>query len=306
MLLSEKISVLIFLSTIFFIYSCEARFLIAKLLGKKPGASVFQNIIHGLSILGVICFVYGYFVEPYWIEVRNVAIQTPKLKKTSFTIVQISDLHCDIKIRAERKLVKMINDIKPDVIVFTGDALNSPLAIDNLKNTLRDIHSNLGKFAVKGNWDVDFWNRADLFQGTGFIELNRTMESVEKNGEQLILSGIAAHTPVEGMVMPEDKFTIFLSHYPDFIESIAPVRVDLYLAGHTHGGQVALPFYGALITFSKFGKKYEAGKYKVNDTILYVNRGIGMEGGYAPRVRFFARPEITVFKISPSDKLSIN
>lgn len=86
-------------------------------------------------------------------------------------------------------------------------------------------------------------------------------------------------------------------HSPDLVEDLPPNAVDLYVAGHTHGGQVALPFYGALVTLSRFGKKYEAGLYHVGDTTLYVNRGIGMEGGPAPRVRFCARPEITVFEI---------
>ena len=75
--------------------------------------------------------------------------------------------------------------------------------------------------------------------------------------------------------------------------------MDLYLCGHTHGGQVALPLYGALITLSKFGKKYESGMYESNGTILYVNRGLGLEPKPAPQVRFFARPEITVFDIVP-------
>jgi hypothetical protein len=77
------------------------------------------------------------------------------------------------------------------------------------------------------------------------------------------------------------------------------VKVDLYCAGHTHGGQVALPLYGALITFSKYGKKYEAGLYREGETWLYVNRGIGMEGGSTPRVRFWAPPEVTVIEVSP-------
>ncbi len=82
----------------------------------------------------------------------------------------------------------------------------------------------------------------------------------------------------------------------DLIEDLKNLNVDLYLAGHTHGGQIALPIYGALITLSKFGKKYESGMYTVDDTILYVNRGIG---GHASAVRFFARPEITVFEVGP-------
>jgi predicted MPP superfamily phosphohydrolase len=77
-------------------------------------------------------------------------------------------------------------------------------------------------------------------------------------------------------------------------------KIDLYLAGHTHGGQVALPFYGALITLSKTGKKYESGLHHLSNTYMYTNRGIGMEGGKAPRVRFCARPEVTVIDISNS------
>jgi predicted MPP superfamily phosphohydrolase len=98
--------------------------------------------------------------------------------------------------------------------------------------------------------------------------------------------------------IPSDAFKIFLYHYPDLIPEVAAHKVDLYCAGHTHGGQIALPFYGALMTLSKFGKKYEAGLYHEKDTWLYVNRGIGMEGGRAPRVRFCARPELTVIEIS--------
>ena len=82
------------------------------------------------------------------------------------------------------------------------------------------------------------------------------------------------------------------------VEDMENLNVDLYLCGHNHGGQVALPIYGPLVTFSKCGKKYESGVYDVNDTIVYVSRGIGMSGRF-PRVRFLARPEITVFDIQP-------
>jgi predicted MPP superfamily phosphohydrolase len=98
--------------------------------------------------------------------------------------------------------------------------------------------------------------------------------------------------------VPPGVLMVFLHHYPDEIYEVAKQQVDLYCAGHTHGGQVALPIYGALITFSRFGKRFESGLYKVEDTHLYVNRGIGMDGGFAPRVRFCARPEVTVIDIA--------
>jgi predicted MPP superfamily phosphohydrolase len=70
-------------------------------------------------------------------------------------------------------------------------------------------------------------------------------------------------------------------------------------AGHIHGGQVALPFYGALVTLSRTGKTYESGLYRVGGTWLHVSRGLGMEGGHIPRVRFWARPEVTVIEAYP-------
>ena len=95
---------------------------------------------------------------------------------------------------------------------------------------------------------------------------------------------------------------MFLYHYPDEIDAVLTHGIDFYCAGHTHGGQVSLPWYGALITLSRFDKQYESGRYRKGDTTLYVNRGIGMEGGDAPRVRFCARPEVTVLEvISASD-----
>ena len=85
-------------------------------------------------------------------------------------------------------------------------------------------------------------------------------------------------------------------------ESLEGLNVDLYLSGHTHGGQVRLPFYGAPVTLSRFGKKYEAGMYTSIgcETKLYVNRGIGLENKPAPKVRFLCRPEITVFELKPT------
>ena len=299
MQLYEILSLLIFAGFWLFIYANEAFLLASKFRHETLVKSKFRKFIHVLSVIGIVCFLYAYFVEPYWVDIRYIDVQTNKLNNTTFTLVQISDLHCDKKVRSEHKVVEIVNKINPDVIVFTGDALNSPEALLSFQNTLRELRADLGKFAVRGNWDVWYWNRLDLFKGTNFIELNKTFQAVEKNGEKITISGLAAGSPWEGLVPSENQFNVFLYHYPDLIEDIAPLNVDLYLAGHTHGGQVALPFYGAIITLSKFGKKYEAGEYKFNNTILYVNRGIGMEGGLAPRIRFFARPEITVFKIEP-------
>jgi predicted MPP superfamily phosphohydrolase len=80
---------------------------------------------------------------------------------------------------------------------------------------------------------------------------------------------------------------------PDAVQA----KFDLYLAGHTHGGQIALPFYGALITYSRFGKKYESGQFHEGETTLYVTRGIGFAHQPQPEARFMARPEVTVIDL---------
>ncbi len=97
--------------------------------------------------------------------------------------------------------------------------------------------------------------------------------------------------------IPAGSPTVLLNHTPDLIEAAARQRLDLYVAGHTHGGQIRLPGYGALVTFSAYGKRYEAGYYRMAATNLYVSRGLGMEGsGNAPRVRFLCSPEIVVLE----------
>ena len=92
--------------------------------------------------------------------------------------------------------------------------------------------------------------------------------------------------------IPADDFTLLLYHSPDLIVEAAQEQIDLYLGGHTHGGQLRLPLYGALVTGTASGKRYEMGRYDLGGTLLYVSRGVGMEGMAAPRARFLSPPEI--------------
>jgi predicted MPP superfamily phosphohydrolase len=92
--------------------------------------------------------------------------------------------------------------------------------------------------------------------------------------------------------------TLLLYHSSDLMPEATDLGVDLYLCGHTHGGQVRLPLFGALITSSDFWKRYEMGRYKEGNTTLYVSRGLGMEGLGAPRARFLSPPEIVLWTLS--------
>lgn len=310
MTIIEIIGAMVFLAVIAIVYLLEIRFILVYAINKFRGKSkvnYFFNkyalLIHLLAIIGIICFLYGYFIEPYRIEVRTIEIKTKKLRETSFKIVHISDMHCDRKMRNEKTVVELVNAINPDVIAFTGDTINTPAALAAFKNTMRSLKADLGKFAVLGNFDVWYWSDRDLFSDTGFRVLKEDIVTIKKNNETIQISGLGVGYSELYLQMlrslSAERFNILLYHYPDLAENLGDSNIDLYLAGHTHGGQVAVPLYGALVTLSKYGKKYESGKYIVGDTVLYVNRGIGMEGSYIPRVRFWARPEITIFNIMP-------
>jgi predicted MPP superfamily phosphohydrolase len=94
------------------------------------------------------------------------------------------------------------------------------------------------------------------------------------------------------------SFNIFLYHSPDLAPLVQNNGFDLQLSGHTHGGQVRLPFYGAIFAASLYHKAFETGRYLLGQMTLYVTRGLGMEGGIAPRVRFLCRPELIIWEIS--------
>jgi predicted MPP superfamily phosphohydrolase len=258
-------------------------------------------VIHILAVAGVVCFFYGYLIEPYNLEINTVRIETDKLKNTSLRIVQISDLHCDKKSRLEPLLAEFINPLNPDIIVFTGDAVNSPAGLELFRGTMTGLHASIGKFAVTGNWDTQRMTNLDRFTGTGFEVLNQDVRFLEKDGETFCIAGLGyLKGPYSGPVITKLKpgyFTVFLFHTPDFVFWLKSLPVDLYLCGHTHGGQVALPFVGSIIN-PKIGGKYVQGLNYYGNIPVYTNRGIGMVG-WAPRIRFLSRPEITVFEILP-------
>lgn len=311
MLPSEWFRVLLFLVVVLFVYVDAMRALIRIAFlkfrgGPSRGVTLpwRDRISLGLALLGLGCMAYGYWVEPYWPEVTRVRITSPKIPKGSrpVRIVHISDLHCDPKPRLEERLPEIIAREQPDLIVFTGDSINSPAGLYVFQPLMKRLAHIAPTFVVWGNWDAWYWRMLDLYKQTGAVVVDARAERVTVNGAEIWVTGV----PVAGEVRipdalksaPTNRFTVFLHHYPDEIEDVAG-KADLYCAGHTHGGQVAMPFYGALATLSKYGKRFERGLHRVDGTWLYVNRGIGMEGGDVPRVRFCSRPEITVIEVVP-------
>jgi hypothetical protein len=309
----HKLPAMVFAALVFGVYAAAAGFLIRDAVAwvrRRPlrrtvrGRRVRVAVL-ALAVVGAVCIAYAYFVEPYWPEVTEVTIPCPDLTADRpVRIVHISDLHCDPKVRLEDDLPGIIADLEPDLICFTGDAVNHLDALPVFRRLMRDLVAIAPVYACRGNWDIYNTSTDKLYDRTGVRLLESESEPVQVAGGRIYLAGApcyqaraiaAALEPV-----PEEACSVLLYHVPDGFPEAAARGADLCLAGHTHGGQVALPVYGALMTLSKYGKKYEAGHYRVGAMHAYVNRGIGMEGGHAPRVRFCARPEVTLIELVPT------
>ena len=321
--MGESTAVLLFVCAVAAVYlfaACAVARLLLRRFGflgpPERAGRIAERGSLALAGVGLLCFAYGRFVEPYWPEVRRDRVESPKLRgaQRPVRVVHISDLHCDPEPRLEERLPDIIAAERPDLIVYTGDSINSPEGLPVLRRLLPRLASIAPTYAVRGNWDTAYWRREELFEGTGVVELKKEAARRDVAGATVWVAGApfaSLADPPDGVPsglrntlkdVPPGAFALFLYHTPDLIlEASETDRVDLYCAGHTHGGQVALPLYGALVTLSKFGKKYESGLHREGPTWLYVTRGVGMEGGPAPRVRFFARPEITVIELVPTE-----
>ena len=288
-----------FLASVALVYYLAASILVRLVLRRfglarldtSPRALWTRRVILGLAGLGTLCIAYG-FLEPYWPEVTHVRIASPKLVGASrpIRIVQISDIHSDPKARLEERLPGLIAAQRPDLIVFTGDSLNTLQGLPIFRRCMTRLAAIAPTFAVRGNWDVWYWSQIDLFGGTGVRVLDGQAERVDAGGTSLWIAGVPYDSPgrirLAMQSIPDGAFSVFLYHTPDEVATVAREGADLFCAGHIHGGQIALPFYGALVTLSTYGKRFESGLHRVEQTQLYVNRGIGMEGGRMPRVRF--------------------
>ncbi len=315
---SEFLGVLLFLVFVVGIFAgagVTLLFWISRFLRKKPRPlKRSEQALLLLGAAGLACLAYGYFIEPYWPQITHTVIKTEKLPRGAAPIrlVLLSDIHSDPTVRLEHRLAAMIVPLKPHAILFAGDSVNSPEGLPNFKRALSSLAVVAPTFVARGNWDA-FWPALDFFGGTGARDLQGRAERLLMGGNSIWIAGLdvrpesladrQARAGRSLRQIPSKELIIFIHHYPypDTLSEADQKRVDLFGAGHVHGGQVALPFYGAILTLSRFGKQFERGLYEIESGMkLYVSRGIGMEGGMAPRVRFFSRPEIAVLELVPA------
>jgi uncharacterized protein len=265
-----------------------------------------------VQAIGTILVVYGFWIEPHTIKISHQKLSTPKLNGNQpIRLLHLGDLHIEKISRREKQLNRMIHDLSPDVILFSGDILNlsyrrDPASRDLAQDLIRDWSAPQGIYFVMGSPAVDVQDFIpQMFENLSVNLLQDQKVTLQIGNNQIELVGLTCtqRPHVDGPKLkglfqhPNGKFQILLYHTPDLAPIAAQAGIDLQLSGHTHGGQIRLPFWGALVTGSLYGKRFEAGRYQIDQMTLYVTRGIGMEGAGAPRVRFLCPPEITLWEI---------
>ncbi len=261
---------------------------------------------------------YAANLEPNWVDVTHVAIRLQRLAPefAGYRLVQISDLHVGDWTTLEhlRSVVATVNALNADLVAVTGDFITHIDWVDRagLADVLRGLQAKDGVVAVLGNHD--HWSDADgvraIVRAAGLDELENRSRTLRRGSGMLHIAGVddvwVDRSDLQEALagIPSQGAVVLLAHEPDFADTVAQsARVDLQLSGHSHGGQVVVPFLGP-IQLPFLGRKYHTGLYRVQGAAggspqgpalqLYTNRGIGM---LSPHVRVGCRPEISVFEL---------
>lgn len=257
-----------------------------------------------LSLLTVVFFfIYGSFVEPRWLEVthssRNVGLSGKTIK-----LAQLSDLHISEIGTTERKTIEHIKSLQPQIILLSGDVIDRHDSLPALKSFLTQLPPAI-KIAILGNWEhwsgVDLKALAALYAENDVVLLINQCVSLSEQGIRLSIAGFDDYTAGQPDVdrairscSREDPF-IIAEHSPGlFDEPPSPEmpKPAFSLAGHTHGGQLAI---GNMAIFTPTGSgRFVAGWYRTQWGDLYVSKGVGTS---VLPLRIGARPEIALFEI---------
>lgn len=247
---------------------------------------------------------YAFRIEPFSLEVNRHRMLSDEVS-VPLRIVVLADLQTEVIGEYELDALRQVAALRPDLVIFPGDYLQIGTRAEYLEQARRfqdawrrvGLEPRLGGVAVGGDMDPPgLWER--IFEGLQV----RTLRSTDtvRIGE-LSVTGLSLRDSGDPtMEIPgAPGFHIVVGHKPDY--ALGRVQGDLLLAGHTHGGQVRLPGVGPLVTASRVPRSWAAGRTALSDDrTLIVSRGIGMERGYAPQLRFLCRPELVVVDVEPT------
>ena len=277
---------------------------------RKKRLSLFGKVTLLLVLAGMASFADAYWIEPNWLKTEHVVIHDPELAEVleGVKVVQISDIHLQGGLgNLERNLIAEINALKPDLLFITGDFFSDKQKMElatevlALSELIRSFKTTTGIFGVPGNYDGPLKNPAIMkkIKAAGIdVLINENRAVALPNHKTLYLAGFGYFRRKNEKLktfsgIPSDVPVVLLAHDPDNFDEAIEAGVNLLLVGHTHGGQIGIPF---LVEKSKKANKspFMRGLFVRGRTKMYVNRGIATT--HVP-IRFFNRPEITVIKV---------
>lgn len=286
-------------------------------LGARAEGLAAAGCVIALALLGVRMYATHY--SPNNLQIRRVGFETPKVDR-EIRLLHLSDIQSARVGRYEERVFETIRSLDADLIVHTGDLLQPlpPNSWDNeipkIRPLIGSLDPPLGLFGVYGDCDGSL---SRFMEGERF----ETMRMLEDGGVSLDAGEHGIH--IYGYSIGESRnptkhsfgewlatidrrgFVLALGHAPEFILSLAAEDpgADLALAGHTHGGQVRLPFFGSLYIDSEFPREYAMGFHRLGGLRFNVSAGIGCEHAYGVTpIRFFCPPDITLITLKPADE----
>ena len=242
----------------------------------------------------------------YHLQLTEYTLFFPKLPASfdGCKVVQLSDLH-GMRFGAEnRRLVELVRQQEPDIIVLTGDIAGKEGALDNVEPLLSGIEGLAPTYYVNGNheWADGCVEEIEaLMKSHGVTCLSNEIELLYRGEDSIAIVGAEDPNGRADMIKPwglslrlgelySDHFSLWLAHRNDYIQMYSDIGTDLILCGHGHGGIVRLPFVGGLLNVNRsFGAEYESGVYSTPHFQMVVSRGLGNS---IPVPRLFNRPEL--------------
>lgn len=314
---------LVFLDTALFLPLAGTALLLAGTPSNRGAASRWNTIaIRVISVVAISvapAAAYARWIEPFrlQLETASIPISTVRAGRDSVRIGVLADIQTDRISDHERAAVARLMKLSPDVIVLPGDLFQpftreqAMAALPAIRELLSGLSAPGGVYFVLGDMDESGFIRRAI-QGTSVRLLENEIAHVPVGDRRLTIGGVelgfgsrAARGIIHRLQTEggASDIRILLTHRPDAVLELGSEhRIDLVVAGHTHGGQVSIPLFGPPMTLSNIPRTAAAGGFhRVNGQPIYISRGVGHERGQAPRIRFLCPPEISLLRLETID-----
>lgn len=274
-----------------------------------------------IFILIIAIILYANYIGTRGLKVKEYKITNSKLPDNfhGLKIIHFSDLHYGYRVSSKdlKNITNKINELKPDLIIFTGDLFDKNIKINEkelneITNAFSNMKATIGKYAISGNEEYNNKEYETVLTNSNFINLNDTFDYIYNLDQTpIFISGISSNlgnkkninskiqTSQDEIVKYEtqnqnDLYSILIMHEPDYIDDISLENTDLILAGHSLGGKINIPIIRNFF-LEEGALKYSGEYYKINNTDLYISTGIGTDEF---TYRLFNKPSINFYRLT--------